>query len=289
MNPGEAWRRAQHLAESAPLWDNTSADHEVSSDWRDTEYKYEFKEASGQYFWTAKHELIGAPGIQSLLASGEAEWAVEVRCASALYVDVFTSSSPEHDVRVDPAVVGTHSEIWLCPGVIVTADCCLLDATDTVWNTKIPVGRGRWLVRGAPAKPKQGQRSMLQFIERDMDPEEQVEISLEEHDGDYFFKIFANPDRIAQIRSGDALIGCWATALAMLPLHECFDIEETDGQWKVPGSRNAEAVMRELEEKEIQLWGPEEHQKQEWDPMAAATAFKPLNLHPTIGMDDDDE
>ena len=290
MNPGTELSRALDLIESAPLWDNTSDDHEASSDWRDTEYKCEFEAVSGDSCsWTAKHELTGAPGVQSLLASGEAEWAVEIRCASALHVAVSTSASREHVVRVDPAVVGTYSDIRLWPGVIVTAERCLLDATDTAWNTQIPVGRGRWLVRDAPFKPTQGQRSMLQFIGRDAVPEGQVEITLEEHDGDYFFKIFANSDRIAQIQSGDALIGCWATALAMLPLHDCFDIEETDGQWKVPGSQNAEAVMRELEEKAIQLWGPGEQQKRDWDPMAAATAFLPLNLQPTTGTDDYDE
>ena len=288
MNQGTEVSRSQHLTESAPLWDNTSDDHEVSCDWRDTEYKCEFEVASGECSWTAKHELSGAPGVQSLLASGEAEWAVEVRCAFALHVDVLTSSSPEHDVQVDPAVVGTHSEIWLWPGVIVTAEHCLLDATDTAWNTKIQVGQGRWLVRDAPVKPKHGQRSMLQFSGRAMDPEEQVGIILEERDGDYFFKISANHDRIAQLQSGDALIGCWATALAMLPLDECFEIEEMDGQWRVPGSQNAEAVMRVLEEKEIQLWGPGEKQKREWDPMAAATAFLPLNLRLTTGADDDE-
>ena len=290
MNPGTELSRALDLIESAPLWDNTSADHEASSDWRDTEYKCEFEAVSGESCsWTAKHELTGAPGVQSLLARGEAEWAVEVRCASALHVDVFTSRNSEHVVKVDPAVVGTHSDIRLWPGVIVTAERCLLDATDTAWNTKIPVGRGRWLVRDAPFKPTHGQRSMLQFIGRDVAPEGRVAITLEEHDGDYFFKIIANHDRVAQIQSGDALIGCWATALAMLPLHDCFDIEETDGQWKVPGSQNAEAVMRELEEKAIQLWGPGEQQKRDWDPMAAATAFVPLNLQPATGTDDDDE
>ena len=289
MNPGTELSRALDLIESAPLWDNTSIDHEASSDWRDTEYKCEFEAASGECSWTAKHELTGAPGVQSLLASGEAEWAVEVRCASALYVDVSTSPNPKHVVKVDPAVVGTYSEIWLWPGVIVTAERCLLDATDTPWNTKIQVGRGRWLVRGAPAKPEYGQRSMIQFVGRDMDPEEQVEITRVRLEGDYFFKISANHDRIAQIRSGVPLIGCWATALAMLPLHEDFDIEETDGQRTVPGSRNADAVMRKLEEKGIRLWGPDDDQKREWDPMAAATAFVPLNLQPATGTDDDDE
>ena len=288
MNPGTELSRALDLIESAPLWDNTSADHEASSDWRDTEYKCEFEAASGECSWTAKHELTGAPGVQSLLASGEAEWAVEVRCASALYVGVSTSANREHVVQVDPDVVGTHSDIRLWPGVIVTAERCWLDATATAWNMGIQVGRGRWLVRDAPVKPMHGQRSLLQFIGQDMYPKEQVEIALEPQADDYFFKIFANPDRIAQIQSGDALIGCWATALAMLPLYEYFDIEETDGQWAVPGSQNAEAVMRVLEEKEIPLWGPDDHQKQEWDPMAAATAFMPLNLKPTTEADDDD-
>ena len=298
-------KQALRLTDSVPVVDDAGADHEQSCDWPDAHYGCDIGAASGPGgdAWTASHEISGAPGIQKLLASGHAAWAVETRCAYALHIgladDRHPGSSPadpmrhEQRVSVNAEEVGRYSDLWLCPGVVVVKDGARLDPTGTAWGAKpIPVGRGRWLAKGRPVKASHGARSMLQFMPKpEMDYDGQVKLSLLQRDGDYCFQVAAHPDRIQRLQSGPPLIMCWAAALAKFPLHDEFGIHgngQPDG-WTVPGSRNADAVMRVLLREEVPLWGPSPEEAQEWDPMWAATAFLGLERAPVGTVDEEDD
>ena len=296
MTPEEAQRAAAGLTCSGPCLDDTSDKHEQSGDWPDGQYACEFRAESGQSSaWTARHELSGAPGVQALLDSGEAEWAVETRCALALHVSLSTSRNASHTVKVDPAVVGHYSDIRLWPGVVVTAERCRLDPSGTAWGDwggePIEVARGRWLVRGAPVKASHDKRSLLQFVSQDMTPKHKVLCKVQDAEGDYFIQIHAHPDRIEQLQTGEALLGCWAAALALLPLHDYFEIVDGEDGPSVPASQNANAVLQRLEAENVPLWGPDDQQKIDWDPWEAATVFLPLELRqqPTPDADDADD
>ena len=291
MNPEAAQRAAAGLTRSAPCLDDTSDTHEQSGDWPDGRYACEFQPESGQSSaWTARHELSGAGGVQALLDSGEAEWAVETRCALALHVSLTTDRNASHTVKVDPAVVGHYSDIRLWPGVVVTAERCHLNPAGTAWGDEpIEVARGRWLVRGAPVRASHDKRSLLQFVSRVSVPATKVSSKVIDAEGDYFIQISAHPDRIEQLQTGEALIGCWAAALALLPLHECFDIVEDEDGLSVPASQNANAVLQRLVAEGIPPWGPVNQQKSEWDPFEAATAFLPLELRQRAAPDAEDD
>lgn len=294
---------AWHLTDSVPVVDDAVAEHERSWDWPGSVYECEIASAAGPGdTWTASHEISGAPGIETMLASGHAAWAVETRCAYALHVGLTTDPHPgsspaapmqhEHPVSVDAAEVGRYSDLWLCPGVMVVKDGSWLDPTGTAWGTEpLPVGRGRWLAKGRPVKASHGARSMLQFMPKpEMDHDGQVKLSRLQRDGDYCFQVAAHPDRIKRLQSGPPLIMCWAAALAKFPLHEEFNIQ-SNGQhdgWTVPGSRNADAVMRVLLRDGVPLWGPDPEKAQEWDPMWAATAFLGLEKAP-VGADAEED
>ena len=300
------------LLKSAPTVDDTAADHEQSGDWPDASYQCEIESAPGAHHeWIAKHALAGAPGIQALLANGDAHWAVEARCSYALYtalehirhsdtsqcVSLSDMSRHTHKVRIDSPSIGRFSDLWLCPGVIVAADGAQLNTAGTPWgNSLLTVGRGRWLVKGAPIRVKASHdaRSMIQFVVDDNISDGTAKFKFQQRDGDCYFQISAQRDRINRLKTGDALIICWATALSAFPSHEEFKIEEDHhtGALQVPGSRNANAVMQVLLDSGLnQLWGPSPDDRLEWDPLAAATAFVKLapSIDPAKGDDESGE
>ena len=125
-----------------------------------------------------------------------------------------------------------------------------------------------------------GSDPMLFIADPRMEPQTAVSIRVEEIGQDSRFVVRARPDRIDRLKYDEpALMSCWATALALLPAHSVFKIEENDaGEATVPGSLIGDLILRRLQadRPEIDLWDNETA----WDPMRAASAFVHLTPRP---------
>ena len=273
------------LLESIPMIDDTSDAHDHSCDWPDAQYEAQATPAASELAWTVKHLLRGAPGIEKLLKDGSAAFCVEARCAESLHMSVEVSSEPATVVSLAPHDVGAGT-VHLWPGV-VTAKECNLDPAGTPWgDNPIRLLPGRYLVRGAPIRVEhRGSDPMLFADEPEMEPETAVSIKLEERGQDSRFVVRARPDRIDRLKFDEAsLLACWATALAMMPAHDCFKIEEDDaGHMTVPESQVGDLILRRLQSDrpELALWD-----SNDWDPMLAASTFVPLIPRPTDTPDE---
>lgn len=279
---------------SIPIIDETSDTYESAMDWPEATYRTTAKPKldHGQHrqlSWTVEHTLDGAPGIKDLLISQQAVWAVEYRCAETMHLGAVTAPSTNSDqsplqgttiVTVDKSDVGDGT-LHLWPGV-VTVERCNLNTTGANWGSpSVEIGAGRWLVRGAPVKVEHESNSMLVFQPDEGIKDGKIRIKADSTGQDTRFKVYANPDRIELLHSAQtgALLGCWATALSMLPYQNAYKIDEdTDGVLRVSGSQLGEALIERLRssDSEFPLWNIEA----EWDPMAAATLMLELPEYP---------
>ena len=286
--------------------DETSDTYESAMDWPEATYEAQAKPAfgkatTGQLSWSIEHALKGAPGIEELLVAGQAAWAVECRCAETMHLSAATaptaptalSPNPEQTplngttrVTVDKSDVGDGT-LYLWPG-IVTVERCKLNTTAANWGTPfVEIGAGRWLVRGAPVKVEHESNSMLVFQPDESIKDGRVEIRVDSTGQDTRFIVHANPERIELLHDPQtgALLGCWATALAMLPYQSAYEIEEGDDHvLRVPNSQLGEALIENLRSKDpdCTLW----NSKADWDPMAAATLMLELPKPPSDKEDD---
>ncbi len=277
---------AMPLLESIPMIDDTSDTYERSLDWPDAAYETRATPAAGDLAWTVRHSLTGAPGIESLLQQGSAAWCVEARCAETLHTATKTSTEPDTTISLSPRDVGTGT-VHLWPGIVAVAECSL-DPTGTLWGDEpLPLRPGRLLARAAPIRvDHEGSDPMLFIGHPGIEPETAVSIKVEHIGQDSRFVVRARPDRIDQLKYHEpALLACWATALALLPAHSVFDIEENEtGQATVPESLIGDLILRRLQadRPQIVLWDNND----EWDPLQAASAFVPLTPKPTENGDE---
>ena len=270
---------------SIPIHDEASDSRSEISDWPDCIYEAEVEAVPGHSAWTIKHTLNGAPGVEAMLRTGDAVYAVNTRCAETLYSWADTSTGQVTRIDVDPDLIG-GGKLILYPGVIAIRDC-YMDPTGTIWEgTSISVGQGQWLIQGAPLRIDSGdQFSPLRFRpDPGMEPEGSVRIETVQIHQDTLFIVRARTDRIDSLhKDPPALIGCWATALAMLPTVAAYDISDRpDGSMTVEGSAVGRALLQRLQHEDIPLWN-----ENEWDPIRAASIFIPLPK-PSTDYEDDE-
>ena len=277
---------ASPLLASIPMIDDTSDTHEHSLDWPDAVYEAQATPTAGDLAWTVHHRLTGAPGIESLLQEGNAAWCVEARCAETLHTVTETSTGPVTTISLSPRNIGAGT-VYLWPGVVAVAECHL-NPIGTLWaDAQVPLQPGRLLARAAPIRvDHEGSDPMLFIGDPTIEPETAVSIKVEHIGQDSRFVVKARPDRIDQLKYHEpSLLACWATALALLPAHRMFDIEENEaGQATVPGSLIGDLILRRLQadRPQIPLWDKDD----EWDPLQAASAFVPLMPKSTENGDD---
>ena len=275
-NASGARPKGMPLLASIPMVDDTSDSHERSLDWPEAQYVTRATPLAGDLAWAVHHDLKGAPGIEDLLNQGHAVWCVEARCAETLHTKAATSAGPVTTISLSSRDIGAGT-VHLWPGVVTVA-ACMLDPAGTMWGDKlIPLPSGRYLARGAPLRVEhQGSDPMLFISDPHIAPDTSVSIKVEEIGQDSRFVVRARPDRIDRLKFDDVvLLACWATALALLPAHDVFTIQENEaGQATVPGSMIGDLILRRLQadHPEIALWDNESA----WDPMRAASTFVPL-------------
>ena len=256
-----------------PVHDDTSDTHDASCDWPDARYEAIGRGSSSN--WDVTHKLSGAPGVEKLLATGCAAYAVETRCEAAMSLDLATSNPGDHQVtrvRLDSDTTG-KSDTRLWPGVLAVEDCELDTAGSSWGDGRVAVAKGRWLVRGAPMTAEQKDGSLLVFkSDQEMSLDAEVRITSNAYGRDTRYVVRAHPDRIAVLRAAGtpALMACWATALAMLANeNDGHEISYDDsGVPCVEDSPLRDALCRQLQSQRVPLWN-----QREWDPMRVASMF----------------
>ena len=112
-----------------------------SIDWPQARYQVDVT-VSG-HSATAVNRLNAAPELQSLIESGNASWALELRCPKALLARVAQSSDSKIRVEWSPSEV--DGELFLTPGLVTARDCALEPSgLNQLWGDEpihLPAGR----------------------------------------------------------------------------------------------------------------------------------------------------
>ena len=275
------------LLGSIPTYDETSDLHSRSLDWPDADYIAKAEAASNsedKMRWKVGQTLKNAPGVESLLISGKAEWVVEAVCPDTMHSVL--ARSPHNPAKPSETVVAIPrgdvgaSSVNLWPGVVTVKECSL-DPSGTRWGiSPIEIGAGRWLVRGAPIRVEHKEGSILVFRPDDSLGEERVSIEVDASGQGARFVVKAAPDRIDALKHGPGLLGVFASALAMLPYQSEFEVETgEDNVLKAAGGNEVHLLANRIRagDKSLALWDD----KANWNPWMAATAV--LGLKPLAG------
>lgn len=279
MSPGDI---AERLLRSIPTVDDTDEIADQTRDWPLAEYHTEVEAVHGG--WRVAHRLTGAPGIESLIANGSAEFAVCLQSNRTVLSKTYRTAAAVTDVRIPPDSL--RGDFYMTPGVVTTGTS-LLDCTDTDWTVLSPIDvpAGRWLVKGRPTKitPK-GFDPLRLRPNPDMDPRDRFSVRYM-FDSDVYFIVEAHPEYLDHIRHGDpvTLMLCWAAVMAMLPsIQECSLEIDDRGILCAPSSKMADALVRTLSDKGIAPWGDGEGNTDDsWDPMAAASSWVKVGPYTT--------
>ncbi|HCB34856.1 MAG TPA: hypothetical protein DEP69_06895 [Acidimicrobiaceae bacterium] len=225
--------------------------------------------------WEVEQTLVGARGIERLLADGKAAFAVEVRCLQTAWCQVFVGEVGAANVLTTVEEHTTRGDINLCPGVI-TLERCELDTDDLHavlrpdGGKPIDAGPGRWLVLGRPIRVRASDRdAMVSFDEDPNLADGRMRIAVVTTDDTRFQVLLSKQTMQRQIRDEPMLQwACWLAAMAMLPYTEAYKIEERDdGTPHVPDSSLGQALADRLHARGITLWDNPDY----WDPAQALT------------------
>ncbi len=290
---------AEALLSSLPMIDDTDDIADQSCDWPEARYTCTIEpnpaDMSG-VLWVVKHSLSAAPGLNDLLTTGDAAYAVELICAQTMTTQLHTTPPGDTQTLIRGQPDDAPGEIWLHPGVI-TINTCSLDPAGTAWanGNPITIPAGRWLARAAPLRQVTEAYDPLVFRPLDNPtPEHKITIRWEPNSDDIQCVISARQDRIDTIlAAGDAAkLACWATALALLPqLSECeLHTDPVTGRRTAQNSKCATIIARILEDDDIELWCDDDGETNpNWDPLAAAAVWFPLAAHNPTPDDETDD
>ena len=253
----------------APTLDQTGS--EINWDWEHAEYAAEAHRVEPRKY-RVQHTLENAEPLAALIESGQAEWAVEVRCPKTVYSHTFRSRGVgETLVEIQGGQTIGPVDLW--PGVVAVQDCMLhTDGLTSIWRTqrKIPVSKGWWLARHIPLSVNEALGSIIAFrLDKDIE-KGSLSIVADTGSGDFRFIIKLHPDQRVRIDDPAFKVTAFAAALAMLPYQEDMEIVND----RVPGSRMGTDLLGKLANADVPLWG-EFH---DWDPMRAATALLALTV-----------
>ncbi len=247
-----------------------------SLDWQHAEYQAELTVRSGKM--TVRHTLRNAPQLQALIDSGDAQWAVELRCPSTLFAQWATSATPEVSAEWNADAV--YGDAFLLPGLIAMRETTLdPHGLIDLWGREpIRVPAGRWLVRGLLRPVNTLASSILRFHVNPDLPEGAMEVK-PDTTGDLRFNVYLAARTYERARSSrDLQIAALIAASGQIPALDRPD-EESDGA----AFPVLDKIIGRLEEAGVPDWQAEAN---EFDPARAATAIEPFQVE--LSQDDDE-
>lgn len=239
----------------------------TSLDWPGASYEVgvELSGMSG----TVRHVLSGSPGIESLVASGDAAYAVEVRCPRTMTNRLECSSQASHAVAL--GTDGHPEDLYLVPGIVALKDTQMNAAglSDLVRNGRpaVHVPAGWWIARGGEYRFNPLLMSLLRFA-RDsagsLGPG-MMSVSEATAPGSPYFRVTMGEALYARREERDVQMAALIAAFGAMP-HSTM----------AEGSENAdcllaEALRQRLSESSVSVpdWDSEE-----FDPALAATSLE---------------
>ncbi len=238
----------------------------VSIDWTNAEYSAEIS-ISGTSAVSC-NSLSGAPEIEYLIASGRAQWALELRCPKTLFAKVVHSDSRE--VRCEWAPEDVDGEIFFGPGLIAIEDC-VLDASglnDAWGDHPVSIPAGRWIARGTAVRTESLASSLLTFHKKPQLRDGQMEVTADIGSGDLGFKVWLSPNYFERViqSNRDVQIAALIAAFGQIP-----SIDDKGGEeFAILGH-----IKAALNEAGVPIWGDEGG---EFDPALAATTIEPFYI-----------
>ncbi len=235
-------------------------------------------------------------GVTQLLKRDEAVWAVEARCSQTGWAQTYVSNQT---LPATMTIEIPHDEaqglVDLWPGV-VSLRATAIEITDDVRRdlfpsliptsspdgriTSIPVEAHRWLVRGRPYSCRAGLvgRSLVEFRSDDNLKKDEMRISADGDGTEHWYTVSLHSKNFDR-SNRDTMIGwsAYATALAMLPYNNHFDIDYNDLNTPVVrASSLGQELATALHNSDTPLWD----NQSEWDPMRALCNLENMQLPP---------
>ena len=240
-------------------------------DWPDAAYRVD-TDPDGAGGWRVRHHLTGAAALRGLVASGDAAWAVEVRCPRTLYSELTYAPGERVTMTVPKRPEMNHGPVWFLPGIVARNDCVLAtDELSDIWQgPPITAPAGTWLARGQPIT-KSAASSLLRFAAADDLAVGRMRIRNERDDAGHARLLIELHERQLHRSEQDAvfLAMAWAAALAHLPNIEGFEIPaEGDDTLAEPTEYYGQLLVRRLRSEGVALWD-----EAAWCPLSAATAL----------------
>ncbi len=245
----------------------------ASLDWSAATYQVQITvEGSGA---DAHHMLSGAPQLDALIAAGDVQYALELRCPKTLYACVAYSSDAKIRCEWNPGDV--DGEMFLVPG-LVSVRPCRLDAggLSELWGSEpIDVAAGRWLARGSILRTQSLASSLLEFHRKSELTDGEMQVEPDTGSGDLRFKVYLAPNHFdKRVRERDVQVAALIGVMGRIP-----HLDSGDGG----GYAILSLVKAALAEKGVPAW--EGELNAEFDPARAATAIEKFHI-PIDGGDE---
>ena len=217
----------------------------ASMDWREARYEAKI-EISGQVA-TVANKLSRAQPLDDLIATGAAQWALELRCPKTLYAHVYYSDSKTFSCEWNSDEV--DGEIFLTPGLVSVAPCLLpTDGLNALWGDEsIDLEAGRWLARGAVLRTESLASSLLKFRPDSSLADGVMTVEHNTANGDLHFVVSVSQKHYDQVvrTSRDVQIAALIAAFGQIP-----HLDQGDEQYAILSQ-----IKAVLSEANVPIWG----------------------------------
>ncbi len=228
--------------------------------------------------------LEGAPQLETLIAAGHLQWAVELRCPKTLYSSVTYSDSAICKIQWSPDQV--DGDVYILPGLISTGPFSLSgEGLSQVWKEQpVDVPIGSWLVRGDVRSVNSLAASLLKFYPDVSLETGEMRVVRDTGGGDLHFNVYVAAEMLETcLRERNVQVAALIAAFAQFPQIDKQDAEGAD-DGASPQYPRMQRIFDRLRELEIPTWLDD---GDEFDPARAATAMERFDSQIVADEDDD--
>ena len=231
-----------------------------------------------------EHVLEGAPQLDALVAAGDLQWAVELRCPKTLHSSVSYSSSPMCKLEWSSDLV--DGDIYILPGLVsVRAFSLSGEGLSHIWNNQpVEVPIGSWLVRGDVRSVNSLAASLLKFYPDSVLEPGEMRAVRDTGSGDIHFNIYVAAEMLDTCLSDrNVQVAALIAAFAQFPQIDKPD-SEGDDEGGSPQYPRMQRIYDRLRDLEIPTWLDD---GEDFDPARAATAVERFEAR--LAPDEDDD
>ena len=234
-------------------------------DWEHASYDPEVKAARSNA--TVTHRIQGAHELDAAVARGDAKWAIEVRCPTALYASTTLSEDPQMSASWDDAKINQDRRLFIIPGLLAVRPFHLpTDELTDLWGTEpLAVSVGTWLARGQVHPLEPSHSSLVKFRKDDDLPAGAMRITGPPDRDSLTCTAWLAADIYPRRIEREIWHAALMAAFAMLPTIAEQASEDSGAQTLL------DDLADELREKNVAVWTDEDY-----DAALAASVFEPF-------------